>query len=52
MLVLVRPDRDATCLQDRLRGEFVEWGEAIGHSRMIDDVTHPAVRKRRQWIGS
>ncbi|MGO8824978.1 MAG: hypothetical protein ACLQU9_07025 [Acidimicrobiales bacterium] len=57
MLVLVRPDRDATPLQNRLRGELVEWGEAIGHSRMIDDVTHPAVAREAvdrivKWVGA
>ena len=46
MLVLVRPDRDATRLQNRLRGELVEWGEAIGHARMIDDVDTPGRPKR------
>ena len=57
MLVLVRPDRDATRLQNRLRGDLVEWGEAIGHSRMIDDVTTPGGPKRgagsdREWVGT
>ena len=57
MLVLVRPDRDATSLQNRLRGELVEWGEAIGHARMIDDVTHPAVPREAvdrivRWVGT
>src|ERR1700728_564010 len=57
MLVLARPDRDATCLQTRLRGEFVEWGEATGHSRMIDDVTHPAIPRETvdrivKWVGT
>src|SRR5271154_1063781 len=57
MLVLVRPDRDATRLQNRLRGELVEWGEAIGHSRMIDDVTQPAVPREAverivEWVGT
>ena len=43
MLVLVRPDRDALRLQKRLRGDLVEWGEAIGHLRLMDDVPLIAV---------
>ena len=57
MLVLVRSDRDATSLHNSLRGEFVEWGEAIGHAGMIDDVTHPvpareAVGRIVKWVGA
>ena len=55
MLVLVRPDRDATRLQNRLRGDLVEWGEAIGHSRLIDDgsemaVPREAVDRIVKWV--
>jgi pimeloyl-ACP methyl ester carboxylesterase len=55
MLVLVRPDRDATRLQDRLRGDLVEWGEAIGHALLIDDgmqITVPkeALDRVVKWI--
>jgi dienelactone hydrolase len=57
MLVLVREDRDATPLRNSLRGELVEWGEAIGHSRMVDDVTQPAVAREAvdrivRWVGT
>ncbi len=57
MLVLVRPDRDATRLQNRLRGDLVEWGEAIGHSRLIDDVSNIAVPREAvdrivEWVGT
>ena len=57
MLVLVRPDRDASRLQKRLRGDLIEWGEAIGHSRLIDDtskmvVPREAVDRIVQWVGT
>ncbi len=57
MLVLVRPDRDAACLQNALRGDLVEWGEAIGHSRLIDDVSNMAVPREAvdrivKWVGA
>jgi dienelactone hydrolase len=57
MLVLVRPDRDATRLQKRLRGDLIEWGEAIGHSRLIDDTSDMAIPKEAvdrivQWVGT
>jgi dienelactone hydrolase len=45
MLVLVRPDRDANRLQTRLRGDLMEWGEAVGHARLIDDVADNAVAR-------
>ena len=55
MLVLVRPDRDAARLQDRLGGDLVEWGEAIGHALLIDDgmqITVPkeALDRIVKWI--
>lgn len=57
MLVLVRPDRDANRLQTRLRGDLVEWGEAIGHARLIDDVSDMAVAREAvdrivKWVGT
>ena len=55
MLVLVRADRDATRLQDRLPGDLVEWGEAVGHALLIDDgmeITVPkeALDRIVKWI--
>jgi dienelactone hydrolase len=55
MLILVRPDRDASRLQDRLRGDLVEWGEAIGHALLIDDgmqITVPkeALDRIVKWV--
>jgi len=57
MLVLVRPDRDATRLQSGLRGDLVEWGEAIGHSDLIDDVSDMAIPREAvdlivRWVGT
>jgi len=55
MLVLVRPDRDVTRLKDRLPGDLVEWGEAVGHALLIDDgmeITVPkeALDRVVRWI--
>ena len=55
MLVLVRPDRDPTRLQDRLSGDLVEWGEASGQSRLMDDVSDigvatEAVDRIVKWV--
>ena len=50
MLVLIRPDRDATRFQNRLRGDLIEWGEAIGHSRMIDEVSNAKIAVPREAV--
>ncbi len=57
MLVLVRPDRDATRLQNRFRGDLVEWGEATGHSHLIDEVSYMAIPREAvdrivKWVGT